>query len=149
MCIAFQFDRKNKHHYTYVEKLSKRNNFYTTAIQRFIHITPCATGILIHEKNKVCGFVFYSGMSSEKGNAIQINYLLIDKKYRNKGHGSKLIQALCSLDCLAFGVKASHNINSVVFWLKMGFWFEKSHKYPKTQEELKTQIELFQTNPES
>lgn len=77
---------------------------------------------------------------------ININYLLVDKKYRNKGYGRRLVECFNGKDILCTGMKATRE--SAAFWVKMGFWFGKHLGYPNTLEERNSHLDIWKTHPQ-
>ena len=94
-------DYNNKHHIEAVKKLAKMNDYYANNI--FLEFTkshPLHTshvkhngkstkGFLLKNKNKkLIGFVI---LQDNKFKSLNLKYILIHKKERGKGYGSKLI----------------------------------------------------------
>lgn len=85
---------------------------------------------VILEKNKVTGFVVLKRDSFEGANRVgEIVWLAVDKKYRRRGLGKKLVEYIEEYarrnDIRKLYVKTStNNKKAVCFWIMMDYQFE-------------------------
>jgi len=104
-------DFSNNKHVSIILKLSKMNKFYEKDINYLVGgITPTGyycevkiykndkrrKGFFVFDDKKVVGFIIYS-VEPIIG-TICINFILVDKRYRNIGYGKSMIKKLENID---------------------------------------------------